>query len=229
MSDFPVSASHRVVTAKQVRFRLLLADLEASQFSAVRLARRTTIEESDEAITLRKMLAAAENCASSRQLSGRLGRRLDHGGSRGHCPVLYLRRGDRILIDAAVSGQAPFSGRACVDAALSVNGKRREVVPIFVDIVHAARTRSRHRPGVGGRRARAQGTHPRPRQREDRRHWVARVEAMGETQQDGKIGQLIRVRNLESNRIVNGRVEASGIVSVDIDFSGRAAPHLGGG
>ncbi len=44
---------------------------------------------------------------------------------------------------------------------------------------------------------------------------AARVEAMGEAQQDGKIGQIIRVRNVESNRIVHGRIEASGIVTVE--------------
>jgi flagella basal body P-ring formation protein FlgA len=42
-----------------------------------------------------------------------------------------------------------------------------------------------------------------------------RVEAVGEAQQDGKMGQVIRVRNVESNRIVSGRVEASGVVTAE--------------
>ena len=59
VTDFPYGASHRVVTSDQVRFRLLLADMEVSEF---RLggAKRTTIVEPDEAVSLRKLLAAAE-------------------------------------------------------------------------------------------------------------------------------------------------------------------------
>ena len=41
------------------------------------------------------------------------------------------------------------------------------------------------------------------------------IEAVGKAQQDGRVGQVIRVRNIDSNRIVHGRVDASGIVLVD--------------
>ena len=37
----------------------------------------------------------------------------------------------------------------------------------------------------------------------------------GKRSEDGRVGQIIRVRNVESSRIVHGRVEASGIVIVE--------------
>jgi flagella basal body P-ring formation protein FlgA len=43
---------------------------------------------------------------------------------------------------------------------------------------------------------------------------AARIEAIGEALQDGGSGEVIRVRNVESNRIVSGKVESRGIVVV---------------
>ena len=65
VADFPAGVNHRVVTSDQVRFRLLLADMEVSEFR-MSGAKRTTIVEPDEAITLRKLLAAAEQAVRSR-------------------------------------------------------------------------------------------------------------------------------------------------------------------
>jgi hypothetical protein len=42
-----------------------------------------------------------------------------------------------------------------------------------------------------------------------------RVTALGEAQQDGRAGQLIRVRNVDSNRIISGRVVDQRVVEVD--------------
>ncbi len=42
-----------------------------------------------------------------------------------------------------------------------------------------------------------------------------RLIASGEALEDGKIGQIIRIRNTESNRVVSGRVMARGTVEVD--------------
>ena len=43
----------------------------------------------------------------------------------------------------------------------------------------------------------------------------AQVVASGEAQHDGRLGDIIRVRNVESNRTVSGRVEAAGVVTVE--------------
>jgi hypothetical protein len=41
-----------------------------------------------------------------------------------------------------------------------------------------------------------------------------RVETTGEALQDGRVGQLIRVRNADSHNVVNGRVVSQGVVEV---------------
>lgn len=44
---------------------------------------------------------------------------------------------------------------------------------------------------------------------------TVRVSTRGEALQDGQVGQVIRVRNIHSNRIVNGRLLENNIVEVD--------------
>src|SRR4051794_21623686 len=63
--DSPASASSRVVTSDLVRFRLLLADLDASEFR-LSGARRTTIVEPDEPVTFRRVLAVADHAVRTR-------------------------------------------------------------------------------------------------------------------------------------------------------------------
>jgi flagella basal body P-ring formation protein FlgA len=44
---------------------------------------------------------------------------------------------------------------------------------------------------------------------------AVRVSALGEAMQEGRAGQLIRVRNVDSNKTVSGRVVDRGVVEVD--------------
>lgn len=216
VADFPLSAERHFVTAEQVRFRLLLAGLEAAEF---RLggAKRTAVVEPDEPITLRRMLAAAA-AAARMNYPGDAATATITPARGAMLPAIELRRGDRAYIDAAVSGPVPRDGRARVEAAIVVNGKKREVVPIFVDIAQpVADSSPLPRPANGAQPAGPADVLIKAR---DNVKIVAvigpsRVEAMGEAQQDGKIGQVIRVRNLDSNRVVYGRVESSGVVTVE--------------
>jgi flagella basal body P-ring formation protein FlgA len=217
VTDFPLSAGHRIVASEQVRFRLFLADMEASEFR-ISGAKRTTIVEPEEPLTLRKLLAAGDQALRGRYPGN--GANAAFTASKSiTMPTVATRPGDRVRLDAAVSGLVPLNGRAQVEVSIMVNGKIREVVPVVFDIAQRQaaleqpiRTAANWTPAAG------------PESAVIKAHdnvkivavlGAARIEAMGEAQQDGKLGQIIRVRNVESNRIVHGRVEAGGIVTVE--------------
>jgi flagella basal body P-ring formation protein FlgA len=222
IAEFKLGTDHMTVLGDQVRFRLLLAGLDASAFH-LQGARRTIVLESDEPATLRKVLRAAEDSL-----------RAHYPGAAGALftvnravtvPPVELRPGEQVRFEARVKGPVPIAGRAVVEVALVVDRKTREVVPVSFEIAEPEQSTAnvaKERPGVRT----ALYTAPVPDGRgvlikaRDNVKIVAligtaRVEALGEAQQDGRAGEVIRVRNVESNRIVFGRVEAGGMVVVD--------------
>jgi flagellar basal body P-ring formation protein FlgA len=217
VTDFPLSAGHRVVGSEQVRFRLFLADMVASEFR-ISGAKRTTIVEPEDPISLRKVLAAGEQALRARY-PGNAGNASFTANKSITIPTLEVRPGDRVRLDAVVSGPVPLNGRVHVEVSLMVNGKKREFVPVFFDVVQRrVGPEQPIRPAANW--TPAAGTEEFLIKARDNVKIVAvlgaaRIEAVGEAQQDGKVGQIIRVRNVESNRIVHGRVEASGIVTVE--------------
>jgi flagellar basal body P-ring formation protein FlgA len=223
IADFPASASHRIVASDQVRFRLLLADIEVAEFR-LSGAKRTTIVESDDPVTLRKLIAAAEYAARTRY-PGNAALATMTAGKGIEVPAFEAHPLDRVRLDASVNGPVPLSGRIRVEVALTVNGKKREVVPVFLEITqrdtsaNVARNAEQPIRPVANWTPAGGAADVLIKARDNVKIvaviGAARVEAIGEAQQDGRIGQVIRVRNIESNRIVHGRVEASGIVAVD--------------
>ncbi len=135
VTDFPLNAGHRIVASEQVRFRLFLADMEASEFR-MSGAKRTTIVEADEPITLRKMLAAGEQALRAHYPGNAANASMTANRSV-TIPTVETRSSDRVRLDAALSGPVPLNGRARVEVAILVNGKRREVVPVFFEIVQS--------------------------------------------------------------------------------------------
>lgn len=224
--DFPANASSRVVTTDVVRFRLLLSGLEASDFH-LNGARRTTIVEPDESISFRRLLVVAEHAVRTRYP----GRATDVALTPGKgvvVPLIETHPSDRIRFEAVVKGAVPRSGRVGVDVSLLVNGKRREVVPLLLDIAPAPAgiapsTDNRQqpvRPAANWTPGPTKGAPATIKARDNVKLVVAlgdgaRIEALGEALEDGRIGQVIRIRNADSNRIVHGRVEANGIITVE--------------
>jgi hypothetical protein len=227
IAEFKLGTDHMVVLGDQVRFRLLLAGLDASAFR-LQGARRTIVLESDEPVTLRRLLGAAEDTL-----------RANYPGPSGvslainravAVPAIELRPGEQVHYEGKVKGAVPVAGRALVDVALVVNRKTREVVPVSVEVAApeappvsltkertsvertGIRTALYSAPVSDGRGVLIKAS--------DNVKVIAvigaaRVEAVGEALQEGRAGDVIRVRNTESNRIVRGRVEAGGIVVVD--------------
>jgi flagella basal body P-ring formation protein FlgA len=227
ITDFPANATSRIVTGDLVRFRLLLAGLEASEF---RLGggSRTTIVEPDEPVSFRRLLLAAEQAVRSRY-AGDAGSLVLTPSKGVVVPLVETHPADRVRFEPSIKGEVPRSGRVTIDIAIVVNGKRREVVPFGLDIaVQAASAKmsdpreSTVRPasnwmpsGGGGRPAQSATIKARDNVKIVVTLSGARLEATGEALEDGRVGQIIRVRNADSNRVVHGRVEASGIVVVE--------------
>jgi flagella basal body P-ring formation protein FlgA len=218
IAEFKLGITHGMVQSEQVRFRLLLAGVEAGQFQ-LSGAKRTLILESEEPSTFRKIVSAAEQALRARHPGA-----ATLTANRGvNVPVVALRAGEHVRFEAKVKDQG--AGRAGVEVALMVNGKTREVVPVHFEIAEAEpapRTERQDRQGVhtavytsAERDARAFLIKTRDNVKIIANIGSARLEALGEALQDGRLGEVIRVRNVESNRIVNGRVQANGMVLVD--------------
>jgi flagella basal body P-ring formation protein FlgA len=220
ISEFKLGAAHVAINQEQVRFRLLLAGIDASRFRLLG-ARRTVIVASDEPITRRTILAAAEHKLREKYLGDAANVTITPAGSV-VVPAVTTKPGDQIRLEAKVKAAAAYVGPVRVDVAVMVNGKTREVVPVVLEItVPEESAQDPVRTGQGVRQAHALVpassageilVKARDSVRIIANIGSARVEATGEAMEDGRAGQVIRVRNVESNRVVRGRVETSGVI-----------------
>jgi hypothetical protein len=227
IAELKLGAHRLTITSDLVRYRLLIAGIEPSRFRLIGAA-KTIVAESDQPVSLRKIIAAAEQALQD-NYPGDLSVVTVSPGRGINVPTVEVGPTDRVRLDAKMKSQPPRVGRARVDVAIAVNGKTREVVPVFFDLaeIDLASMLAAPLPKQGIRPA---GNYPLqvdPKEvivikSKDAVRIVAligtgpaRVEATGEAMEDGKLGQVIRVRNLESNRTVSGRVEARGLVLMD--------------
>jgi hypothetical protein len=216
VAEFKLHTERTTVSGDQVKFRLLLAGIGAAQFR-VSGAQRTLVLASDEPIAARTILAAADKAMRSRYPS--VGAPKDV-----IAPLMRLELADRVEFDARIPISAPRTGAARVDVIILVNGKPRESVPVNFD-VDARSTPLKTSPFQLESRPAF-----RPEMPKEKSEFLiktrdlvkivavvgsAHIEATGEAQQDGRLGEIIRVKNVESNRTVNGRIESRGIVLVD--------------
>jgi flagella basal body P-ring formation protein FlgA len=192
-----------------VKYRIMLAGISETQFR-ITGARRTIVTETDEPVTTRKILAVADHAMRARTTN--VGAPKDI-----IAPLLDLRPTDRVQYEA----RGPRPGASQVDVAILVNGKQREVVPVAFE---TPRTElAKREPSDIRTAARIEPTKVKEEPLVKARDLVrivavvgsAQVVAGGEAQQDGKLGDIIRVRNTDSNRIVNARIESRDTVKVD--------------
>lgn len=216
VAEFRLAADRTVVPSDQVKFRLMLAGIGTSQFQ-LSGAKRTTIMGIDEPITARKILAVAEQSIRSKNSSVGAPREFI-------APLLDLHASDRVQLEARTPAGSPRNGIARVDVVISVNGKLREIVPVSFESgaqAHPVKGSPIDLEPLAATRLDAPKlkTAPLIKSRDLVRIVVvvgsAQISATGEAQQDGQLGEIIRVRNLESNRVVNGRVESRDIVIAD--------------
>jgi flagella basal body P-ring formation protein FlgA len=209
VAEFKLGVEQVAISAEQVRFRILLAGIESSQFR-ITGAKQTIVQDSDDPIAVRRILAAAWQTARAKQPS--IGQPRDIAA-----PALDLHPLDKVRLEAKIPSVTPANGSTRVDVSVYVNGKMREIVPVAFEppakkmfdndlrpaaaltpktkgeVLIKARTPVRIVAVVG----------------------PAQVVAKGEAQEDGRLGDLIRVRNIETNRTVNARVETKDVVVVE--------------
>jgi flagella basal body P-ring formation protein FlgA len=220
VADFSLSADKTFVSAEQVKFRLLLAGVESSQF-VLAGARRTTVTEPDEPIAMRAILASVETALKQQ-----------HPGQEFHdamiptraveLPDINLRPGELVQYTTRITKSGPRPGSVRADVAIVVAGRTRGTVPIHLELPGLERQARKGSRDVGV--VQAANVAPAPdadfvvRQRDNVKIIAPvgagpiRVEATGEALQDGKIGDIIRVRNCASSNIIPGRVQGPGLV-----------------
>lgn len=134
-------------------------------------------------------------------------------------PTLDLNPKDQVRLAGQLApGRLPL-GRTRAEVLVQVNGVRRAVIPVDVEVVPASASVAAPAPGPAAA-AKAKKDGPATVKRLDRVKMVVAVggvyvTAGGESQQDGWTGQMIRVRNLDSGRIIQARVLGSGYVQVE--------------
>ena len=157
-------------------------------------------------------------------------------------PELVLKRNDHIYLSADWMGSAADEGPTEVEVSITINGRRQTSVPVLLDLgIRKAEPPAKSdirtvalktAPAPAPKNELPQATivsrdrgaklvdNPVVIRYRDGVKLVAyvgnvRVSAAGEALQEGRVGQMIRVRNVESQKVVLGRVREGGIVEID--------------
>lgn len=219
VGELKVGVERVAISAEQVRFRLLLAEIDSARFR-VSGSKQTQVRESDAPITPRKIVAAAEEVVRLRYPGNRANATFA-AQNRVILPTISLTPTDRVRFEAKVRGSVPLDGRARAEVTILVNGEPREFIAVTVDVVEldpivqvaAKGLRTDVKPIAPAPKAEVI-VKTRDTVKMVQYLSVGRLETLGEAQQDGRLGEMIRVRNIASNRVVVGRVEALGVVVV---------------
>jgi len=218
--EMKIGESRRSVAFEQVRFRLLLAGIEEHRFR-VTGAKTVALQENTEPVSARQVLKAAETVLRQAYSLNSANASFTVVGAP-HVPAVTLEPDDRVRLEAKLAESAPASGLVKVNVSIIVNQRIHDVVPVQFDVTAGAAPK---RMDSNVQQA-SLSTAPAKDLRtvlikaRDSVKIVAvlgttRIEATGEAMQEGRAGEMIRVRNLESNRIVHGRVEENGSVVVE--------------
>jgi flagella basal body P-ring formation protein FlgA len=256
-----IAEGHRaaVVSREQVSYRIRLAGIDANAFR-VTGAKETLVSLVRSALSAEAVLAAAKE-----QLLSQLPRRQE-AVLRPVVPIavprLQLADSDEVALAAEVVSSGLAGSPARVEVTVFVNGERRRVVPVLLEVrflqsVPVAKVRIERgqavspdvfqlepRPAdeaaravrpesLGGKRARRTIlagqvltaadiespeeevlVKPRDMVKLVARVGSMRVVAVGEALQEGRAGQMVRVRNVDSNKVVTGRVVERLVVEV---------------
>jgi len=210
VAEFRLHADRTVISSDQVKYRLLLAGISEAQIQFIG-AKRTMVTASDEPLTVRKVLGVADEMVRARYPNA--------GPSKDVIlPALQTNASDRVQLEAKPPVPLPRNQGTRVDVMIHINGQPREIVSVNFEPEPKSALPPIYDTNVkpAQRLVTKEKVEPLIRTRDLVKIVVpignAQLTATGEAQQDGKLGDIIRVRNVDSNRIVNGRVEAAGIV-----------------
>lgn len=211
LADF-LGKDSMTLSRDQVKFRLLIAGQDSRSFQVVGApqcsVRRSALAVSEEAIFL----------AARRAVLDQIPEFAKHVLITPACPVappvLDFRPTDRVLLQAELAQANMPLGKTTVDVTVVVNGQKRAVVRTLLSVLPG----SAQEPGQSGQPSADEN--PVLVKLRDRVKMTARVgnsqfTATGEALQEGRMGESIRIRNINSNITVQGRILAPGLVEVD--------------
>jgi Chaperone for flagella basal body P-ring formation len=226
VAEFRLFAERLTITEDQVKFRMLIAGMKSDQFR-ITGSKRVNVFESEDSISIRRIRACAES-ALLKAYPGDSSKITIGMKQEFVIPQIYVRQNDRVQYEAKVGPHLPPSGKSRVDVSVIVNGRTREIVPVVLDVIAPesaiVQASGTAKPSAAPVRPVADFSLPKNQpylvKRNDFVKMVAfigkiRIETVGEAMQEGRLHETIRVRNIESNRVVPGRVSAQGIVEVD--------------
>jgi hypothetical protein len=138
---------------------------------------------------------------------------------------------ERITIGAKPHGRPGATGRVQVDMTVGAGGEALLSFALYLNVNQPARPGAPNLPGAGpvpppsapaqpGAAGAPVGTEilVQPRQRVEMQVHSGglKVTAIGEAQQAGKLGQTIPVQNVDSKKVLSGRVTGPGTVEIDL-------------
>jgi Chaperone for flagella basal body P-ring formation len=219
LAEFQGSNDRVVLSRDELHFRLLLAGQDPKSFRLVG-AKQCLVRKCTGAVTEEAILEAARKAVLDRipQFAKNVTIKLA-------CPVappaLEYRPKDTVCVQAEfVEGQVPL-GKTMVVVDVIVNGYRRALIPTLLEVMPGSPSApATLKQSLLRSSPPAADEDPVLVKVRDRIKIVARVGetrfiATGEAMQEGRAGQSIRVRNVDSDRTVMGRVVAAGMIEVD--------------
>jgi flagellar basal body P-ring formation protein FlgA len=215
-----LGGNNRIVLSRDaLQFRLLLAGHDPGAFRLVGATQCVT-RKCMGAVTEAAILDAARKAVLDRipQFAKNVTVNLA-------CPVappaLEYRPGDNVCVQAdLVQTEVPL-GKTMVIVDVFINGSKRALVPALLEVTPGPPLgpgklkQSLQRSGAPVADEEAVLVKVRDRVKIVARVGATRFIAAGEALQEGRAGQSIRVRNIDSDRTVLGRVVAAGTIEVD--------------
>lgn len=203
IADVPLNGTVVRVPRSQIEFRLQLANMKANTFE---------LDGADEVI-----LAFRPNSVSGEQVAAKAREallKLLPETDREHLtqiqpvglPFVIHAEPSETTITVLPHTNGPLKGHVQMDATVNVRGERKCMVPVFFDV---------KAPAAEPKDAGAVLVRVRQPVQMIVRLGAINVVAKGEALQDGKMGQSIRAKNLDSKKEVTGRVVGPNIVKVE--------------
>ncbi|VTT97929.1 : SAF_2 [Gemmataceae bacterium] len=223
VAEFKPRAETVTVTRRQVEYRLLLAGFDRTEVVVVG-EERAVVTVGRRAVTADEVVAAAR-----REL-------LLHHPAPGtvtvalRTPIVVklpeVAADDPVTITVQPHARVPVAGPVQMNAAISVGGERVLSLAVWLEVTPAARADGSVEPAGGVVPARGPGPEApggggvlvRPRQRVTMqvRSGALTVTAVGEAQQEGRLGQTVLVQNVDSKKTVTARVTGPGVVDIEL-------------
>jgi hypothetical protein len=218
LAEFRRTEIGLTLTRADVKFRLLVAGHDARSFRIAGAA-QCRVKRSSGALTEAAVVHAARQMLQEQVAAVAQPLSIDPVGPV-LIPALEMGPQAKVLLHADLTPTRITVGATPVDVHIVVNGQARGTVRAWFEVQPTTQTAVR----LGFTQAPDHETRPadnpivihaRDRVRMRARVGESEVLAAGEAMEDGRAGQSIRMRNVDSNKTVLGRVLGPGLVEVE--------------